>query len=108
MSGLGRIFADELDQRAQPRLGEDHFIELARYDLAQEFIKDESGDLSDAFDGSLYDPLRSLGRALADGSLSKDGVQMAIDAFRKEVDAAADRYAEPRVLERARSMAEEE
>ncbi len=108
MSGLGRIFADELDQRAQPRLGADHFLELANYELQRKYISGEDGLLDDDFDGDLYEALRSLGRACADDSRDRDSVMLAVDEFRNAVNREAARYAGPREWELACQMAEEE
>lgn len=45
---------------------------IAADELYDELVTDEYGALSDAFDGSLYEQLRALGRALATNKANAD------------------------------------
>jgi hypothetical protein len=83
----------------------ERYVELARYELQREYVTDERGQLSDAFDGELFHALRTLGLICADEAKSNASVLLAVDAFRNAVNVQADQYAAPRVMERARGMA---
>jgi hypothetical protein len=83
----------------------ERYVELARYELQREYVTDERGQLTDAFDGELFDALRTLGLICADEAKSNASVIIAVEAFRNAVNVHADRYAEPKVLDRARRMA---
>ena len=81
--------------------------EEARCALMEEFIGNEKATLDDAFDGPLFDALRDLGRTLADEYRPQILIQEAIDAFQKAVNAAANKYADAHVAERAADIAED-
>ena len=79
---------------------------LAVHDLQREFAGNKDGVLDDAMDGSLFGPLRDLGRALADEYGDQLRQQEAIDAFQREVNLAAARYVERHVYDKTRSLME--
>ena len=81
---------------------------LAEYDLQREYIGDENGTLSSAFDGELYHALADLGRTCANDARSKDDLLQAVWDFQKAVNEQAKKYAESRVDARAAAMAEDQ
>ena len=80
----------------------DQFRDQARTELFEEFVADENGVLSEAFDGPLYDDLASLGKALSGPPCDQEHViRTWRDAVEREAGLHADRYE----TDRARSMA---
>ncbi len=85
----------------------EHYMEIAHFELMQDYITNENGQLTDALEGELYDAMETLAVTLARGDLEPAMQQEAIANYRKAVEDEASQYANRHQRERAESMAED-